>query len=143
LTVASYASLAQLHALGVNAEALAHVAEADQQEALEAASCLVDTYLWKLNPPLAVFTGEISEAVAVIAAYTIMSSRGFDPEHDDSKNLRLRYLDKIRWLESLDGGAKLPGAVGQGSGSTAMLGPRVSAAPLRGWDRGWRGRRPS
>lgn len=141
--MSSYATLAQLYALGVNAEALAQVAKPDQDEALEAASRLVDTYLWKLNPPLAVFTGEITEAAAVIAAYTIMSSRGFDPEHDDSKNMRLRYLDKIRWLESLDGGAKLPGAVGQGSGSTGMLGPKVSAAPLRGWDRGWRGRRPS
>ena len=58
----SYATLAQLYALGVNAEALAQVAKPDQDEALEAASRLVDTYLWKLNPPLAVFTGEITEA---------------------------------------------------------------------------------
>ena len=139
----AYATFPQLYALGVNADALTPVSEKDQMEALEAASRLVDTYLWKLNPPLAVFTGEISEAACVIAAYTVMSSRGFDPDHDDSKNLRLRYLDKIRWLESLDGGAKLPGAVGQGPAGAGMLGPRVRAAPLRGWDRGFRTRRGS
>jgi phage gp36-like protein len=142
--VVAYATFPQLYALGVNADALTPVPEKDQMEALEAASRLIDTYLWKLNPPLAVFTGEISEAAAVMAAYTVMSSRGFDPEHDDSKNLRLRYLDKIRWLESLDGGAKLPGAVGQGGpGGSGMLGPTVRAAPLRGWDRGFRTRRGS
>jgi phage gp36-like protein len=138
--MAAYATLPQLYALGVNEEALARVPEKSRLEGLEAASRVVDTYLWKLNPPLAVFTGAISEATAAIAAYTLMSASGFDPEHEDSKNLRLRYLDQIRWLESLDGGEKLRGVAGQGSTGATVFGPRVQAAPLRGWQRGWRGR---
>ncbi|MRG98268.1 phage protein Gp36 family protein [Polyangium spumosum] len=137
----AYATLAQLYALGVNKEALARVPVADQLEGLEAASRKVDTYLADLNPPLAVFTGAIVEATAALAAYMLMSASGFDPEHDDSKNLRQRYLDQIHWLEGLDGGKKLPGVVGQSGAGGKRLGPRVRAAELRGWERGWRGGR--
>lgn len=141
--MAAYSTRTQLYALGVNFQAISPITVEAQEQALEAASRLVDSYLWKLNPPLAVFTGELSEAVAVIASYTLMSAQGFDPEHDDSKNLRLRYLDKIRWLESLDGGTKLPGAVGQSAVGANKPGPTVNAAPLRGWDRGFRHGRSS
>jgi len=137
--VSAYATLSQLYALGVNAEALARIPVADQLEGLDAASRKVDTYLYELNPPLAVFTGAITEATAAIAAYSLMSAAGFDPEHDDSKNLRQRYLDQIRWLEGLEGGKKLPGVVGSvGGAGGKRLGPTVRAAALRGWHRGWR-----
>ena len=138
-----YATLRHLSALGINAAALQAVPTEDRELGLEAASRVVDTYLWELEPPLAVFTGEISSATAIIAAYHLMSAYGFDPEHPDSKNLRLRYLDQIEWLKGLRGGKLLVGAVGQGSTKHKPLAPRVHAAPLRGWERGFRGRRTS
>jgi phage gp36-like protein len=136
----AYATIRQLRALGINADALARVSPEDQELGLEAASRIVDSYLWELEPPLAVFTGEISTATAIIAAYHLLAASGFDPEHDDSKNVRLRYLDQIEWLKGLKGGSLLVGAVGQGAVKHKPVGPRVRSEPLRGWHRGFRGK---
>jgi len=139
--VTIYASLRHLSTLGINHDALKAVSPEDRELGLEAASRIVDSYLWELEPPLAVFTGEITTATAIIAAYNLMSAYGYDPEHTDSKNLRLRYLDQIEWLKGLRGGKLLVGAVGQGSTKHKPVGPRVRADKLRGWERGFRGRR--
>jgi len=113
--VTVYATLRHLTALGVNGDALSAIPEPDRELALESASRVVDSYLWELEPPLAVFTSEISAATAIIAAYNLLSAFGYDPEHNDSKNLRLRYLDQIEWLKGLRGGKVLVGTVGQES----------------------------
>lgn len=136
----TYATLRHLNALGINDAALQAVRNEDRELGLEAASRFVDTFLWEIAPPLVVFQENISEATAIIAAYNLMSAFGFDPEHPDSKNLRLRYLDQIEWLKGLKGGKLLVGAVGQSSVQAKPAASRVRAERLRGWERGFRGR---
>lgn len=100
-----YASLADLAALGLPPHALAGVEAADQYAALEAASALVDSYLRGRYPlPLLSWGRELTRVTAIIAAYDLMSRRGYDPNRPGDENLRLRYEDAIRWLEGVAAG---------------------------------------
>ncbi len=107
-----YASRADLHALGLPEAALASIPDVEQEAALEAASALADSYLRvRYDLPLTSWGRELSRAVALIAAYDLMSRRGYDPTRPGQENLRMRYEDAIRWLEGVAAGRVDPGVV--------------------------------
>lgn len=107
-----YASPADLEALGLPARALQGVPQGDIALALEAASALADSYLRaRYRLPLQSWGRELARAVVAIAAYDLMSRRGFNPERPEDENLRLRYEDAIRWLEAVAAGRIDPGVV--------------------------------
>lgn len=77
---------------------------------LNLASGKVDSYLrgrYKVPLPGPTYPGEIVEAVCAIAAFTIISSRGFDPSSGADQTVRERYLDQVGrpglkgWLQQL------------------------------------------
>ncbi|UZX16554.1 DUF1320 domain-containing protein [Thermus sp. PS18] len=107
-----YASRTDLHALGLPEAVLASIPEAEQEAALEAASALADSYLrTRYDLPLASWGRGLTRAVALIAAYDLMSRRGYDPTRPGQENLRMRYEDAIRWLEGVAAGRVDPGVV--------------------------------
>lgn len=105
-----YASRADLHALGLPEAVLASIPDVEQEAALEAASALADSYLRaRYDLPLASWGRGLTRAVALIAAYDLMSRRGYDPTRPGQENVRMRYEDAIRWLEGVAAGKVDPG----------------------------------
>jgi phage gp36-like protein len=71
-------------------------------EALANASSTVDSYLRKrYGLPLVTFGSDVRDAVAALAAYQLLTDRGFNPESAADKAIRTRYLDKVEWLEKV------------------------------------------
>ena len=128
-----YATVADLARLGVSAEALRGVPIEAQQSALSAASSLVDDYLGKAYTlPLVSWSDSLRRAAAIVAAYDLMSARGYNPSGDDT-NLRDRYLDVIRWLEKVSSGAiNAGGIVDSAAGSDEATAVTETTAQV-GW----------
>ena len=103
----AYATQADLFALGLPAAALTGVASATLDLALEAASRRADTYFSRFAVPIASPNAGLKEAVCAIAAYKLMSVRGYSPENPDS-TLRANYEDAIKWLERCAAGTCTP-----------------------------------
>lgn len=132
----SYATTADLTKLAIPAEALVGIVAADQDAALAAASSLADSYLAsRFSLPLTKWGDDLRRAVCLIAAYDLMTRRGYNPEGGDA-NLRLRYDDAIRWLERVADGRIAP-AVTDSATSTQTTagtwGASVKTNPRRGW----------
>lgn len=135
--VLRYASISDLQTLGVRAEALAKFTPVQKNEALDDASRTMDSYFRKqFTLPFVAVGGDLARACAAIAAYDLVSARGLNPEGND-ENIRLRYLDAIKWLEMVAAGKVLPDVTdsspaaeeGQSSGG----GPRVVSSSSRGY----------
>lgn len=100
--MAQYATTADLAALGLPAQALANVPIAVQNDHLEKSSARIDSYLVnQYTLPLTIpYAAVIVETCAVMAAYSILVWRGFNPDEYDA-SFRLRFEDCIGWLEGL------------------------------------------
>lgn len=100
------ATLSDLYALGLPADALAHVPTADQEEALDAASDTVDTYLRAHHtlPLVAPYPKSIIRAEAVLAAWDLITTKGHNPIGFD-ESIERRAEKVIAWLEKLASGA--------------------------------------
>ena len=99
------------------------------------ASDLADGYLARqLTLPLSEWGDDLRRHVCAIAAYDLMTQRGYNPEGGDS-NLRLRYEDAVRWLERVASGTVRPAVTDSTpTSSTAMpSGPVVRTSSKRGW----------
>ncbi|WP_003047195.1 DUF1320 domain-containing protein [Thermus aquaticus] len=106
----TYATQSDLFRLGLPEGALRGVSPSTIEDALEAASRLADSYLRaRYDLPLASWGRGLTRAVALIAAYDLMSRRGYDPTRPGQENLRMRYEDAIRWLEGVAAGKVDPG----------------------------------
>ena len=104
----AYADVADLYRLALRQAALSGILVADQNAALEAASRVADSYLQaRYKLPLAAWDDDLRRAVAVIAAYDLLSGRGFAPEGSD-EHVRLRYEDALRWLRDVSTGVVTP-----------------------------------
>lgn len=120
---------------GLPSSAIAAVPPANVQAALDRASNLADGYIGaEYALPLKSWSSELTEAVCKIAAYELMSVRGYNPEGDGG-NLRARYKDAIAWLTDVSKGAVAPpGIVGSDGEAEAADGVAdMSSDPPRGW----------
>ena len=77
-----YATTTNLVRLGIRAEALSGVATAVQEEALDAASAVADGYLRARGYvlPITAWSADLTRAVAILAAFDLLVTRGFDPQ---------------------------------------------------------------
>jgi phage gp36-like protein len=97
----SYATPTDFTAYGLPTAALDGFS-GDVQDYLDAASAQMDTYLRgrhtlpMVSPPL-----ELVRAECVIAAYDLLSVRGFDPEEPADKNVLIRYEKTFKWLRMI------------------------------------------
>lgn len=97
--MSSYATVTDLTTYGLPANALGQLSVPMQQAQLDNASKKVDTYLRGRYPlPLLTWGTEITEAVCVLAAYSVLAVRGFNPAAGADVVLRDRYLDTVNWL---------------------------------------------
>lgn len=133
----AYATAADLARLALPARALTGIASADQDAALQAASSLADGYLAaRYTLPLLAWNDDLRRAVSLIAAYDLMTRRGYSPEGGDEQ-LRLRYEDAIRWLEQVGKGAISPVGLEESPPNPTPApgdsGPVIAERPLRGW----------
>jgi phage gp36-like protein len=116
--VSSYATLTDLTTLGVPAGAISSISSGDQQKALDAASTLADGYLrGKFTLPIATPSVDLVEAVCKVAAYSLLSVRGYNPETGSDPNLRDRYKDAIAWFQGVAAGRITPALTDASVGS--------------------------
>lgn len=148
-----YATRTDLANLGLVAGALANVTTTTQDAALVAASAVADSYLQsRYQLPLLQWGQDLSRAVAIIAAYDLLTSRGYNPQSSADQNVRQRYLDALAWLDSISKGASTPSYVtdsstptGTTDGSTStetdgafqMVTSSVRGWTSRGYSSGW------
>lgn len=126
-----YATLEDLTRLGLPERALAGIPQEALEAALEGASRLADSYLQaRYRLPLSAWGADLRRAVAILAAYDILSVRGFAPEGPD-EHLRLRAEDAIRWLEGVAKGLITPVGIEDATPDTLDTGVAVFTSPKR------------
>lgn len=106
----------------------------DVQAALDAASDIADSYLrGRFVLPITTHGGDLADAVCRIAAFNILSRRGYNPE-GNADQVRLRYEDAIEWLKGVSTGRITPALTdsssstsGGGKGGPFVVAPRYDA----------------
>jgi phage gp36-like protein len=100
----AYPTRAQLYQFGINSAALSNVPTADQDAALESTSRLADTYCRPRHetPFASPYPLEIVRAVCAIAAWDLLSVRGYNPDLGDTLSARAERA--IQWLRDLGAG---------------------------------------
>jgi phage gp36-like protein len=150
-----YATRADLTNLGLLAGALSSVPTATQDAALLAASGLADAALQsRYILPLTRWGQDLVRCVCIIAAYDLLTSRGYGPQQGVDDNIRKRYLDQLDWLKEVGKGNDTPSYVidssANGSGGSVSSpsadgsivtstdgGLQMTTSSVRGWtDRG-------
>lgn len=98
----TYARLSDLAALGVPAAALVDLSVGQKLEALAAASDDVTSALSSggYTPPLTAWGSDVRGKACDLAAFTLMSVRGFNPEGADQMFV-YRNDKAVRWLEKV------------------------------------------
>lgn len=132
-----YATRADLEAIGINPVAFQNIPDATVDANLLAASEEADNYMQAryrvLDAPLESWGSDLKRIVCRIAAYYLMSVRGYNPAAGADVNIRLGYEDAI---DKLKGVARqsvhlnvVPAFV---QGSVQQL-PQVRSGTPRGW----------
>lgn len=107
--MSQYATLAQLDEAGLPATALASIGSPARTAALVKASGVADGYLRKrFALPLSAWSDDLTQVVCEIAAYNLMSVRGFNPASNADTLLAQRYQDAIAWLKDVARGLVEP-----------------------------------
>jgi phage gp36-like protein len=128
-----YATRTNLQNLGLPATALTGVPTDAQDEALAAASAVADSNLRsRFTLPISSWGHDLTSAICHIAAWTILSSRGFNPDSKNDSAVRMRHDDAIRWLERVADGKATPTLI-DSNPVGVLRGPRVASKTPRGW----------
>lgn len=100
-----YATTTDLSRFGVASAALTGLSTATQEASLDAASSIADGYLGcRFGLPLSAWGDDLRRAVAMLAAYDLLSGRGLDPRNGTDAHIRLRYEDALAWLRDVGRG---------------------------------------
>jgi phage gp36-like protein len=104
--VSSYATPSDLFTHGAPSQSFqvggVAISNLTLQAELDAVSAEADGYIGPrgMLPLLTPYPPDLVRNVCTIAAYNILSVRGLNPIGPDS-NLRLRYVDAMKWLEKI------------------------------------------
>lgn len=140
-----YAEISDLAAFGINPNATKGVDPTAISKMLSAASRRVDGHLRaQFKLPLLEWGDDIRDAVCIIVAYGVLSSRGFNPESGSDKNVRDRFVDIVGdprvpgsgWLAAISKGSVIPSVTDSASGSAEgrpSSRPRMTSSSQRGW----------
>lgn len=124
-----------MYAMGVASAALTGVATADQDTALEAASRVVDSYLRSRygTPFPAPAPYELRRATCIVAAWDLMTTRGFSPQGMDQA-IQLRYESTLLWLRDVSAGKAQLDVTVDATPSTQEAAPLISSDDAVDWD---------
>lgn len=142
-----YATRTDLTNIGLLGAALANVSTGAQDEALQAASAVADSYLQSHYVlPLVQWGYDLVRAVCCIAAWDCLTARGFSPQSQGDQNVYKRYEDAINWLDEVSKGLQSPANIvdsstpatpATGSDTVRIDGFSITTTAVRGWtDRG-------
>lgn len=127
---APFADEDALVALGVQAEALAGISSAAKQRALLAATYEICGYLSGYTMPITAWGADFELHTAKLAAHTLLTVRGINPDGEDVKQLR---IDAIEWCGKVNKGEIKPIGVVDSTPDFDDSGTYGSSDPLRGW----------
>jgi phage gp36-like protein len=132
-----YAQVSDFSAFGINENAIRGYDPTKVAKALAAASRDIDGYLdTQFTLPLLTWGDDIKRCCCVLAAWDIVSGRGYNPEAGADKNIKDRYDDRLKWLDKVSKGTVIPRVTDSTPGGTIG---RPGARPLmvsssqRGW----------
>ena len=133
----AYATLEDMQDFGLPQGAWAMMKPSTVERALRASSAVADSYLrGQYQLPLISWGLDLTQAVCTLAAWDLMSDRGYNPEGHDEK-LKERADATRDWLKGLAGGSVHLSSVKDASGDASMArgGPAafIQTRPLRGW----------
>jgi phage gp36-like protein len=142
-----YATTTDLTQIGLVGAALANVPTQAQNEALQAASAIADSYLQgQFILPLTQWGYDLVRVVCCIAAWDCLTARGYAPQSQADQNVYKRYQDALAWLDEVSKGIQTPANILDSStpaqnpdGGTVLAvdGGSVVTTQVRGWtDRG-------
>jgi phage gp36-like protein len=132
--VSSYATPADLALWGMPIAGFGGLFNtAQQQSALDGAADVIDGYLRDhyTLPLLVPYALSIRRACAIIAAYDLITTRGYDPAVSQNEQIRERYAATIRWLEQISKGQISP-PMNDSSPGGIVGGPLVQQATTMG-----------
>lgn len=133
----AYATRTDLTRFGLPSGALAGVADATQDAALEAASDVADSYMRsRYTLPLSGYGDDLKRAVCAVAAWDLLTTRGYDPNAGGDEAVKLRHDAAMKWLADVSagrahvsGGNTTPAPTRHARASS----PRVDSDRTRGW----------
>lgn len=134
--MSQYASLQDLTTYGIQAIAVQNVPTADQTNQLIAASSLIDSYFnGRYALPLLQWDISVTMNAAYIAAYLLMSVRGFRPTQGSDDTVRKNYENAIAWCQGVQRQSVHPVVVQSApvTDPTYQL-PQVHSSVPRGWN---------
>lgn len=123
-----YATLTDLYRYGAPATAFGDLADSDLQAGLDEASTKVDEFLAARYPlPLISWPVSITEYTCRIAAYNLISVRGFNPAlgNEGDQQLEKRYTHAIAQLTLIQKQQLHPAVVAQPSQAPTYAQPTV------------------
>lgn len=128
---------AELLALGIGYEALTDVDSTVRTQACRAASGVVLSYLKKRYDltDLAGWSDDVKDATASIAAWRILSRRGYNPQSTIDIAIKANADVALQWLQAVAlGSAEVYSLTNVGGDSlTEVNGPLVSSNDLIDW----------
>ena len=101
----AYATRTDLTTHGLSSAAIGSISTTAQDAALDAASRVADSYLRaRYATPVTGYGVDLTRAVCSLAAWDLLSVRGYDPQRGGDEALRLRAEDALRWLRDVSSG---------------------------------------
>lgn len=143
----AYATQTDLTNVGVPAQAITPLTQAQINAALDNASTFADSFFrarWGTNAvPLQAWDSAVTEAVAKIAAFRLLKVRGYSPGSGADRQFREGYDDAVAWLEKVQRQQAHP-LVTLASNATPTVQPNLVSGSVidlsngaRGTNRGW------
>jgi phage gp36-like protein len=135
--ITQYASIADLEDVGISKAALRAIEPEKKTAALVKASGLMDeVFRARYVLPFTQVGASVAIRCAHIAAYLLMTGRGFNPEQDSDRLIRLNYEDAQIWLANVRN-MKVTLDVTDSSPSPVEGKPTARARMVSSSSRGW------
>lgn len=129
----AYATPADLTRLAIPEAAISRFSSAEREAALQAASDEADGYLrGRFRLPLVKWADDLRRYVCQIAAWSLIASRGIDPNGISAEVLKANRDDALRWLRDVADGRTTPSVTGSAPAGFQSS-PRVYSRKPRGW----------
>lgn len=135
MAITEYCTLEDLETLGMGGRAFRDRPAPEKLAAIRTASSLIDSYLRnQYTLPLMTIGEDLRQCCAVLACYTLLRVKGFDPSADGNEIIMEERDRQVKWLEGIARGNTAPmltdsAVTARGFGT----GPRVATSNLRGY----------
>lgn len=103
--MSQYATLAELYIYGAPSVAFGTITTDALTVALTSASSIVDSFIRsRYALPLTVWGSDLKQATCKIAAYEVLSVRGYNPAAGSDVNILNRHIEAMSWLKGVSRG---------------------------------------